>query len=213
MSAFVPFHHSSGFSPYVLFKNKRQFSSHKYLVELCIIQAFSSSDTLNHPLCYPYCRPAVFLLGGSISFLGPHHQGISFLSSGKSPPTDRGHLSPSCWRPDRHCPLVVWKFSCFPCVPPIGGYSFDAFHSSAKSCVHLLFGYIIFFHLERYSHQPLIDPIYIAGWLKSQLPRLTLASRIACFISIWLLTFDVGSHQASPPSFSVVELCADYPGA
>lgn len=36
-----------------------------------------------------------------------------------------------------------------------------------------------------------------AGWLKSRLPRLTLASRIACFVSIWILTFDVGSRQVS----------------
>ncbi|KXN87739.1 hypothetical protein AN958_08215 [Leucoagaricus sp. SymC.cos] len=36
---------------------------------------------------------------------------------------------------------------------------------------------------------------FLAGWLKSWLPRLTLASRIACFVSIWLLTFDVGGSQ------------------
>lgn len=36
---------------------------------------------------------------------------------------------------------------------------------------------------------------FLAGWFKSWLPRLTLASRIACFVSIWLLTFDVGGPQ------------------
>ncbi|KAJ3567123.1 hypothetical protein NP233_g6565 [Leucocoprinus birnbaumii] len=36
---------------------------------------------------------------------------------------------------------------------------------------------------------------FLAGWFKSWLPRLTLASRIACFVSIWLLTADVGGPQ------------------
>ncbi|KAF9002047.1 hypothetical protein BDQ17DRAFT_1357989 [Cyathus striatus] len=36
---------------------------------------------------------------------------------------------------------------------------------------------------------------FSAGWIKSRLPRLTLASRIACFVSIWLLTYDVGERQ------------------
>ncbi|KAF9451224.1 hypothetical protein P691DRAFT_724576 [Macrolepiota fuliginosa MF-IS2] len=36
---------------------------------------------------------------------------------------------------------------------------------------------------------------FSAGWLKSRLPRLTFASRIACFVSIWLLTSDITSQQ------------------
>ncbi|KAF8652680.1 hypothetical protein AX16_004186 [Volvariella volvacea WC 439] len=39
---------------------------------------------------------------------------------------------------------------------------------------------------------------FFAGWLKSRLPRLTLANRIACFISIWVLTIDI--PQAEPLS-------------
>jgi hypothetical protein len=55
----------------------------------------------------------------------------------------------------------------------------------------------------------IIDPITrsicdLAGWLKSWLPRLTLASRIACFVSIWLLTFDVGAPQVGPDFVGVV---------
>ena len=36
---------------------------------------------------------------------------------------------------------------------------------------------------------------FVTGWLKSRLPRLTLASRISAFIAIWLLTADVGHEQ------------------
>ncbi|KAJ3748883.1 hypothetical protein DFH05DRAFT_612900 [Lentinula detonsa] len=35
------------------------------------------------------------------------------------------------------------------------------------------------------------------GWLKSALPRLTLSSRLACFISVWMLTEDPGAKNAS----------------
>ncbi|KAF8892705.1 hypothetical protein BD779DRAFT_1436676 [Infundibulicybe gibba] len=34
-----------------------------------------------------------------------------------------------------------------------------------------------------------------AGWLKSRLPRLTLSARIACFVSIWLLTLKSSDHK------------------
>jgi hypothetical protein len=40
-----------------------------------------------------------------------------------------------------------------------------------------------------------INSRFTAGWLKSRLPRLTLSTRIACFISIWMLTTDVGLEQ------------------
>ncbi|TFK72565.1 hypothetical protein BDN72DRAFT_836131 [Pluteus cervinus] len=36
---------------------------------------------------------------------------------------------------------------------------------------------------------------FLAGWLKSRLPRLTLSMRIACFISIWLLTTDTDQRE------------------
>ncbi len=32
----------------------------------------------------------------------------------------------------------------------------------------------------------------LAGWAKSRLPRLQLSARISCFVSIWLLTTNVG---------------------
>ncbi|PFH47852.1 hypothetical protein AMATHDRAFT_151147 [Amanita thiersii Skay4041] len=41
----------------------------------------------------------------------------------------------------------------------------------------------------------LVGICFIAGWLKSRLPRLTKACRIACFISIWLLTENVGHEE------------------
>ncbi|TFK42866.1 hypothetical protein BDQ12DRAFT_644760 [Crucibulum laeve] len=41
----------------------------------------------------------------------------------------------------------------------------------------------------------LITTCFLAGWGKSRLPRLTLASRIACFVAIWLLTWDIGTEQ------------------
>ncbi|KAI0060839.1 hypothetical protein BV25DRAFT_1827399 [Artomyces pyxidatus] len=38
----------------------------------------------------------------------------------------------------------------------------------------------------------LIIIIFTAGWVKSRLPRLQMSARISCFISIWILTTDVG---------------------
>ncbi|KAF8633737.1 hypothetical protein AX17_004393 [Amanita inopinata Kibby_2008] len=41
----------------------------------------------------------------------------------------------------------------------------------------------------------LVTVCFIAGWLKSRLPRLTKACRIACFLSIWLLTENIGHEK------------------
>ncbi|KAJ3777872.1 hypothetical protein FB446DRAFT_77222 [Lentinula raphanica] len=38
---------------------------------------------------------------------------------------------------------------------------------------------------------------FSTGWLKSALPRLALPSRLACFISVWMLTEDPGAKNAS----------------
>ena len=38
---------------------------------------------------------------------------------------------------------------------------------------------------------------FSAGFVKSRFRRLTLSARIACFISVWMLTADVGSVQVS----------------
>lgn len=50
----------------------------------------------------------------------------------------------------------------------------------------------------------LITIIFFAGWVKSRLPRLTLAARMCAFISIWLLTKttrNVCKHVRGHPSF------------
>ncbi|KAI0798119.1 hypothetical protein C8Q75DRAFT_709584 [Abortiporus biennis] len=41
----------------------------------------------------------------------------------------------------------------------------------------------------------LISISFFAGLIKSRLPRLTLSMRISCFISVWLLTADIGVHS------------------
>ncbi|KAH9056632.1 hypothetical protein EDB87DRAFT_1675958 [Lactarius vividus] len=38
---------------------------------------------------------------------------------------------------------------------------------------------------------------FLAGWAKSRLPRLQLSARISCFVSIWLLTTNVGISNGS----------------
>ncbi|KAI9446851.1 hypothetical protein H4582DRAFT_1908820 [Lactarius indigo] len=38
---------------------------------------------------------------------------------------------------------------------------------------------------------------FLAGWAKSRLPRLQLSARISCFVSIWLLTTNVGISSGS----------------
>ena len=40
-------------------------------------------------------------------------------------------------------------------------------------------------------------PPPLAGWTKSRLPRLQLSTRISCFVSIWILTDDIGPGNAS----------------
>lgn len=47
---------------------------------------------------------------------------------------------------------------------------------------------------------PVTPPTYycaLAGWVKSRLPRLQLSARISCFVSIWLLTTNVGVSSVS----------------
>lgn len=50
------------------------------------------------------------------------------------------------------------------------------------------------------NSRPMISVVscyFTAGLLKSRLPRLTLSTRIACFIAIWMLTADIGLEHVS----------------
>ncbi|KAH7921497.1 hypothetical protein BV22DRAFT_1038618 [Leucogyrophana mollusca] len=40
---------------------------------------------------------------------------------------------------------------------------------------------------------------FFAGWVKSRLPRLHLSARISCFISIWMLTANIGTSSSVLP--------------
>jgi hypothetical protein len=48
-----------------------------------------------------------------------------------------------------------------------------------------------------YSVYVSTNPPPLAGWTKSRLPRLQLSTRISCFVSIWILTDDIGPGNAS----------------
>ena len=51
-----------------------------------------------------------------------------------------------------------------------------------------------------------------AGWAKSRLPRLQLSARISCFVSIWILTTNVGvSSVSASPSLPVTLLVDSTP--
>ena len=66
-------------------------------------------------------------------------------------------------------------------------------YSASSRAIPAVILVVIAFLGKRYSSvYHLLTNGTLAGWAKSRLPRLQLSARISCFVSIWLLTTNVG---------------------
>ncbi|KAH8983677.1 hypothetical protein EDB86DRAFT_2811253 [Lactarius hatsudake] len=71
-------------------------------------------------------------------------------------------------------------------------------YTASSRAIPAVFLVVIAFLGKQNSSVPrLLTNSTLAGWAKSRLPRLQLSARISCFVSIWLLTTNVGISNGS----------------
>lgn len=72
-------------------------------------------------------------------------------------------------------------------------------YSASSRAIPAVFLFSITFLGVHHLTFPVCSPTHgsLAGWAKSRLPRLQLSARISCFVSIWLLTTNVGVSSVS----------------
>ncbi|KAH9025176.1 hypothetical protein EDB85DRAFT_2179551 [Lactarius pseudohatsudake] len=71
-------------------------------------------------------------------------------------------------------------------------------YTASSRAIPAVFLVVIAFLGKQNSSIPrLLTNSTLAGWAKSRLPRLQLSARISCFVSIWLLTTNVGISNGS----------------